>query len=144
MRQIIFAITFLGCVFTFSLAFGTVMFPIHTIRGVHSPFGGNPGHCAPLLGICDLEGGDDFPFADYSQPHEQAGFDENGNLVIEFVNYDFDNDEWLKGEDLILKGDYVMSEEIARYLGGDPVTVKAGRYRLEYHAKQNTKSVVFE
>ena len=42
------------------------------------------------------------------------------------------------------EGVMVMSEETARYLGGDPVIVKAGRYRLEYHAKQNTKSVVFE
>ena len=143
MKKLIFAITLLCYVLNSSAAFGMYLVHVLAIRGVNMPISGNPNHCAPIMGICDLQGGD-LPVTDYSMPYDLAGFNENGNLVIEFVNYDFENDEWLKGDELLLKGDYIMSDETAGYLGGDPVTIKAGRYRLEYRIEKNTKIVVFK
>ena len=40
--------------------------------------------------------------------------------------------------------DYVMDDETAQLLGGNPVTVSAGSYRLEYFPEENKKVVVFE
>ena len=144
MRYIIIAFTFLGTVFSFSIAFGKTLLPVYTMRGVNMPIIGNPYHCTPIFGICVIDDGGDFPFTDYSQPHDNAGFDSNGNLVLEFVNYDFENDEWLNGDVLVLNGDFTLSDKTASYLGGEPVTVKAGRYHLEYNSKTNSKTVVFD
>src|SRR5262245_10610076 len=101
MRYILIAFTLLGTVFSFSIASGKALLPVFTLRGINMPLPGNPFHCTPVFGICLIEGGEDFPLADYSQPHDNAGFDANGNLVLEFVNYDFENDEWLNSDILV-------------------------------------------
>jgi len=144
MRTILFAFTFLGVVFSFSVAFGKALLPVFTMRGINLPLAGNPFHCSPVYGICVMDPGGDFPLTDYSQPHDNAGFDASGNLVLEFVNYDFENDEWLNGDNLVLNGDFTLSDKTASYLGGEPVTIKAGRYHMEYNSKTNSKTVVFE
>ena len=128
--------------FCYSNAVARDFVHVNVIRGVRMPIIGNPNHCTPVFGLCDIL--EDQPSPDASKPYCNAGFDPNGRLVLEFINFEFETDEWLMGDELVLEGDFIMSDETAGLLGGGPVIVKAGRYRLEYSPKENKKTVVFD
>jgi len=111
--------------------------PIHVVRGAYyQPI---PPYCSPVFGICQINR---FEIPASGQPFELGGFDKTGNFVIELVNYDFAKDDWLKGDELLLEGDYKMPNDLAKELGGFPVEIKAGKYQLKVKGSKS-KIVVF-
>jgi hypothetical protein len=114
------------------------MYNIKMDRGVNtSP---RPPYCTPGWGICIIER---IPEPIGQGGYDMAGFDNDGHFTIEFIDYDFQNDQWLSGSELVLEGDYVIPEELANELGGTAITIPAGTYQLTYIPEDNKKVVVF-
>jgi hypothetical protein len=112
--------------------------PIGTIRGIwYQP---QPPTCTPVYGICKLTVLASIPD---SGPYDLGSFNAAGKFTMQFVNYDFENDDWLSGDELLFEGDYNMPQDIADKLGGSPITIRAGSYELQYEAGSNVKTVVF-